>query len=96
MSVLEAMATGTPVVVSSGQDSILDLVSDGISAMIFDTDDVNQLANIICQLNDDPALRKRLSRGAKAAVAERLRDDGVSAWGGYNGISSSTDMNGEK
>ena len=76
-AVLEAMGTGTPVVVSSGQGGILDLVSDEYDD--FRHDDVNQFANIICQLNDDPAW-KRLSRGAKAAVAERLRDDGVSAW----------------
>ena len=58
--VLEAMGTGTPVVVSNSQGGILDLVSDDVSAMIFNTDDVNQLAEVIRQLNEDPALRERL------------------------------------
>ena len=78
--VLEAMATGTPVVVSNSQSSILDLMTSATSALVFDTDNVNQLAQIIKQLNADPIFRKRLGHGAKAAVAERLLDDGVTHW----------------
>ena len=78
--VLEAMATGTPVVVSNSQDSIVNLVSNDVSAMIFDTNDINQLAEIIVKLNDDLRLCKRLGLAAKAAVIDRLKDDGVSDW----------------
>lgn len=78
--VLEAMATGTPVVISNSQESIVNLVSNEVSAMIFDTNDISQLAEIIVRLNGDLRLRKRLGIAAKAAVFERLRDDGVSDW----------------
>ena len=78
--VLEAMATGTPVVVSNSQSSILDLMTSATSALVADTDNVNQLTQIIKQLNADPIFRKRLGHGAKAAVAERLLDDGVTHW----------------
>ena len=94
--VLEAMGTGTPVVVSNSQGGILDLVSDDVSAIIFNTDDVNQLAEVIRQLNDNPALRERLGNGAKTAIADRLQDDGVSAWLDIMALVTNTSLAGEK
>ena len=78
--VLEAMGTGTPVVVSDSQLGILDLVCNEKNGLIFKKDDVEQLAKIIVRLASDEAFRDSLGRQAKISIMERLNNDGVSAW----------------
>ena len=83
-------------VISNSQESIVNLVSNEVSAMIFDTNDISQLAEIIVRLNGDLRLRKRLGIAAKAAVFERLRDDGVSDWVEIIASVASTSLKEEK
>ena len=78
--VLEAMGTGTPVVVSNSQLGILDLVCDEKNGLIFKKDDVEQLAKIIVRLASDEAFRDSLGRQAQISIMDRLNNDGVSAW----------------
>lgn len=78
--VLEAMGTGTPVVVTSSQSGILDLVCNENNGMIFKKDDVEQLAKIIVRLASDEVFRDSLGRQAQISITGRLNNDGVSAW----------------
>ena len=78
--VLEAMGTGTPVVVSKSQLGILDLVYHEKNGMIFQKDDVEQLAKIIVRLSSDEAFRKNLGRQAQTSIMNRPKNDGVSDW----------------
>ena len=75
--VLEAMGTGTPVVVSNSQLGILDLVCNEKNGLIFKKDDVEQLAKIMVRLASDEAFRDSLGRQAKISIMERLNNDGV-------------------
>jgi len=66
LPVVEAMASGTPVVTTTG-GSLPEVAGD--AALIVDPYDVGALAGAIAQLIDDPALRKRLvERGLRRAA----------------------------
>jgi glycosyltransferase involved in cell wall biosynthesis len=68
---LEAMRTGTPVVVT---DVIgrRDTVEDGRSGLVVPPDDPDALAAAVAQLLADPDLRRRLAEGGRARLAHRF------------------------
>jgi glycosyltransferase involved in cell wall biosynthesis len=74
-SVLEAMATGTPVV-STRVGQAAELIVDGENGLLADVDDVGALVHAVERLHDDAALRERLRLAgrttAEAYAEERL------------------------
>lgn len=66
--VLEALAVGTPVV-SPSVGGVGEVVSDGRNGLVLPSADVTDIAASLRRLRDDPALRRRLGEGAKAAGA---------------------------
>jgi glycosyltransferase involved in cell wall biosynthesis len=78
LCVLEAMAHGKPVV-ASAVGGIPELVEDGVTGLLVEPGDVAGLRAAIERLLADPALRRRLGRGARARVAERCSWDRVTA-----------------
>ena len=69
VKVLEYMAMARPIV---SYDLAESLVSAGDSALFAPSGDVHAFAGRIEQLLDDPALRRRLSRNARARVEQRF------------------------
>ena len=74
MVVLEAMACGLPVVVSSAQYcGISELLTDGEDALLLDHPlDGNSLARLLDRIRTDATLRSKLSDGALAFAAHHL------------------------
>jgi glycosyltransferase involved in cell wall biosynthesis len=70
VSLLEAMACGTPVVVSS-LDSALEWVTDGESGLVVPPRDQEALETAVLSLIDSPEGRSKLGAAAAAIVAER-------------------------
>ena len=71
ISLLEAMATGVPVV-ASRHGGIPEAVVDGETGCLVDEGDVGSLARQLSDLLDDGAARLRMSRSARAAVVDRF------------------------
>jgi glycosyltransferase involved in cell wall biosynthesis len=67
--VLEAMATGLPVV-GAAAGAIPDALKDGENGFLFRTDDSQALADSLIRILGDPALKARLSEGALRTAAE--------------------------
>lgn len=63
----EAMASGLPPVASEA-GGLLELVRDGASGLLVPAGDADALAGALRRLLADPALRQRLSRGARREV----------------------------
>lgn len=70
-SVLEAMASGLPVV-ASAVAGIPEVVLDGATGVLFPPGDAGALAGALIGLIDDPRTRQRLGQAARAYVVERL------------------------
>lgn len=66
-AVLESLACGTPVI-ASDVGSLACTLTDGGDSLLFPVGDAAALADRIARLIDDPALRARLSRGARATA----------------------------
>jgi glycosyltransferase EpsD len=58
VNVMEAMATGLPLVVSSSRGN-RDLVIDGENGIIVDSDNVNEMSNALVKLYKSEELRQR-------------------------------------
>lgn len=71
LSVLEAMASATPVV-ASRIGGIPELVVDGETGLLVDPGDVDALSDRIASLLSDRVLARRLGDNARAAVTERF------------------------
>ncbi len=71
ISVLEAMSHGVPVIANriAGMDEI---ITDGQNGFLVTPGDVEQLAERIGQLLDDPGLRKRIGVAGRRNVEERF------------------------
>jgi glycosyltransferase involved in cell wall biosynthesis len=75
-ALLEAMATGLACVASEiGGNS--DLVEHGVTGLLTPPGDAATLADMLCALLEDPSLRNRLGKAARAAVIERNGMDRV-------------------
>jgi len=70
LSVIEAMACGTPVV-ATRVGGIPELIEDGVTGLLAEPGDASGLARAIATLLGDPALRARLSEAALATVPVR-------------------------
>jgi glycosyltransferase involved in cell wall biosynthesis len=71
VSLLEALAAGTPVV-ASRVGGVGELITDRETGLLFAVDDVDALAAAISSLIADPALRGRLASAGMAAVRDRF------------------------
>jgi glycosyltransferase involved in cell wall biosynthesis len=76
--VLEAMALGTPVVVSD-LPSLAELVDDGTDGAVFPMGDAAALADRLRAVEADAALRARLAAAARERLAVRHAPDAVAA-----------------
>jgi colanic acid/amylovoran biosynthesis glycosyltransferase len=74
VSLMEAMATGLPVVATS-ISGIPELVIDGQTGILVAAGDVHDLAGAIVRLCEDPELCARLARRARSLVVERFNLD---------------------
>jgi colanic acid/amylovoran biosynthesis glycosyltransferase len=74
VSLMEAMATGLPVVATS-ISGIPELVIDGHTGILVAAGDVHELAGAIVRLCEDPELRVRLARRARSLVVESFNLD---------------------
>jgi glycosyltransferase involved in cell wall biosynthesis len=87
ISVLEAMATAKPIV-TTNIGSNLELVEDGVSALLVPPQDPVRLGEAILKVAGEPILAARLGRAGKdrfdAAFTERAMKD--SLWSLYQGL----------
>ncbi len=67
---LEAMACGLPVIATL-TGGLVDILEDGVNALVYDPNNLGTLAARVRQLQHDPALRDRLSAGAIAHARGR-------------------------
>ena len=65
----EAMASGLPVLVSSGAGCALDLVREGENGFTFDPDDAGALAGLLTRLASDRTDRARMGRASEETIA---------------------------
>ena len=71
IAVLEAAASGLPLVVSPHAGATADLVRHGVNGLVADPDDRAALADALVTLAADEELRRRLGRAAHVSTAER-------------------------
>lgn len=67
---LEAMACGLPVVATM-TGGLVDILEDGVNALVYDPADPRGMADCLRALQRDPGLRERLSAGALAHARSR-------------------------
>jgi glycosyltransferase involved in cell wall biosynthesis len=71
LSLLEAMASGTPVI-ASAVGGVPEIVRDGITGFLVPPGEVDALRERIARLLGDPALARRLGDNARSEVLERF------------------------
>jgi glycosyltransferase involved in cell wall biosynthesis len=71
LSIVEAMAAGTPVI-SSMSEGAREIIDDHHSGRLVPIGDVHTLARVISELLSDPAQRGHLSANAQRIVRERF------------------------
>ena len=71
LSVLEAMASGLPVVASDVGD-VARLVEDGVSGYVVPARSPDELAGALRKLLDDPGLRRRMGKAGRRRAEERF------------------------
>ena len=70
-TILEAMATGLPVVASAVGGNV-ELVDAGVTGRLFAARDVDALASLLCEYVADPALRDAHGRCARQSALDRF------------------------
>ncbi len=76
IALLQAQAAGVPVVASRA-GGMPEAVDDGATGFLVAPGDVRALADALCRLVDDPALRERMGAAARARVLERFSLDAM-------------------
>jgi glycosyltransferase involved in cell wall biosynthesis len=71
LALLEAMASGLPVV-ATRVPGHLEVVVDGETGFLAESDDPQDLAAAIARLLDDPELRKRMGRAGRKRVEDHF------------------------
>jgi glycosyltransferase involved in cell wall biosynthesis len=66
----EAMAAGLPVIVSKACGCASNLVEDGKNGYLVAHDDLDEIADRVARMDDDPALRARMAERSSAIIAE--------------------------
>ncbi len=69
VALMEGMASGLPVI-SSRLSGIPELVEEGVSGLLFTPSDATEAADALERMANDPELRARMGRAARAAVEE--------------------------
>ena len=69
--VLEAAASGLPIVASPFAGATADVVRDGVNGFVAEPDDTASWARALVALARDPVLRRRLGEAAHDAVRDR-------------------------
>jgi glycosyltransferase involved in cell wall biosynthesis len=82
----EAMASGLPVVVSKACGCAVNLVEDGENGYLVDHDDLDEIADRLTRLGDDPALRARMAERSSAIISEWGPDRFVAGASGATSI----------
>jgi glycosyltransferase involved in cell wall biosynthesis len=70
MKVLEYMAAGV-VVLAPRMANLEDLLTEGVDGILFEPENIDDMAVQLDSLRYDPDRRRRLGRGARAAVLAR-------------------------
>ena len=73
--VLEAMASGLPIITTNQVGAAYDLIEEGVNGHIIPWDDTEALAEAMCRVLSDEATRKRMG----AASSDRLKDWNIEA-----------------
>jgi N-acetyl-alpha-D-glucosaminyl L-malate synthase BshA len=76
LAALEAMACGLPVVASQ-VGGLPEVITDGLTGYLRQPDDHAGMAAAVLDLLDDPSLRERIARLARASVVDRFDEDRV-------------------
>ena len=77
VAVLEAMATGLPVLGSADTMAALDRIEDGVSGFIHRTEDVEQLTEHMIKIFSDPEISARMGLAARRQAEEWPPERGV-------------------
>jgi len=79
-AMLEAMACGSPAIVSDASPGPLEFAIDGETAMVFAVDDVGQLATAMARMASDTDAARRMGDAARRKMEEYVRERGMTAW----------------
>lgn len=80
MVLIEAMASGVPVVSTACETGPNEILRDGVNALMAPVDDADALANRLLTLIRDPLLRRRLAIGGLKAANVYRQDVIVDRW----------------
>ena len=78
MSVLQAMASGVPVV-ACGVGGIYSLIEDGVNGLLIPSGDTDAMCTAICRLLNDNELRYKLIRNARNKVEQEFSSKKVAS-----------------
>ena len=76
MAICEAMACGTAVVAAEYDDSIHEIIEDGVNGMVVPAGDISSLAGAMTRLIEEPELRIRYAEQARK-ITERFGIDRI-------------------
>ena len=80
MVIVEAMACGLPVVSFDCPWGPADIINDGEDGFLVEYLNTNEAAQRVCQLIEDPHLRKEMGAKARANVRRYDRDAVMRQW----------------